>query len=365
MPSVHKARTWISVAVAAIAGSAACHRAPGARARVLAELPGDAVVAVVADGRALAHPQLRGVLDVVAAHWPASLGCVIDAAVASDAAGLTVDGAGNTMVALALSRAPRCAPLSQRVSGLWIATLGAGPPPSAGALRDAPGLARARPYLETSPIAAVALGPELHVLAAAQPEPLDAWLAIDARSGADAVTSAVAGQLAKLAGDPRTAALAAAVRTARPAPTQIVVRVAGVPGGELAPAARALWTSLTASEPPPNPPPTAFTCPAPAPGITCAGGTRYEVESLAADLAPIVTVGRPLPVVGNGSVTGLRIAAPIPALGLVPGDVIVAMAGRVVNSRTLLADWISRARGATTVTIRRGESAVELQFSER
>ncbi len=365
MSSVRKARTWIPVLAGVVAGSAACHRAPDARARVLAELPGDAIVAVVADGRALAHPQLRGVLDVVAARWPASLGCVIDEAVARAAAGRTVDGAGNTPVGRALPRAPRCPPLSQRASGVWLATLGEGPSPSAGALRDAAWLSRARPYLEASPIAGVVRGTELHVLAAAQPEPLDAWLAIDARSGADAVASAVAGQLARLAGDPQTAALAAAVRTARPAPTQIGVRIAGASGGALAPAARALWTSLTASESITDRPSTPFACPAPAPGITCTGGTRYEVESLATDLAPIVTVGRPLPVVGNGSVTGLRIAAPIPALGLAPGDVIVAMAGRVVNSRTLLADWIARARGATTVTIRRGESAVELQFSER
>ncbi|HEY6175981.1 MAG TPA: hypothetical protein VIX73_16120, partial [Kofleriaceae bacterium] len=52
-------------------------------------------------------------------------------------------------------------------------------------------------------------------------------------------------------------------------------------------------------------------------------------------------------------------------LGLEAGDVIVAMAGRLVTSRTMLADWIAHARGTTTVTVRRGSSETVLQFAER
>ena len=109
----------------------------------------------------------------------------------------------------------------------------------------------------------------------------------------------------------------------------------------------------------------AFPCPAPVPGITCTGGTRYRVGSLAADLSPITTTGRPTPVVTSGSVTGLRLGAAVSELGLLAGDVIVAMAGRLVTSRMMLTDWIAHARVETTVTIRRGATEAVLQFAER
>src|SRR5262245_11866279 len=122
-----KAVLATAVAVAGL-GLGACDRPPPTpRERVLAGLPGDAVAVVAADGQALSHPRIRGALDTVAARWPASLSCAVDAAVASDAVAATVDRAGNTALLVALSRPPHCAALSQRAPGLWIATLGAGP----------------------------------------------------------------------------------------------------------------------------------------------------------------------------------------------------------------------------------------------
>src|SRR5213078_3060316 len=89
------ARISIGLAVG-LAVAAACHRqGPTARERVLAGLPADAVAVVAADGRALSHPRLRAVLDAAAVRWPSSLGCVVDAAVASDAVAATLDRAGN------------------------------------------------------------------------------------------------------------------------------------------------------------------------------------------------------------------------------------------------------------------------------
>jgi hypothetical protein len=374
-PSV---RCWVGFSVALlVAAAAACHRPPQtARERVLAGLPADVVAVAVADGRALSHPRVRGVLDVVAARWPASLGCLIDAAIASDAVGATVDRAGNVALLAALPRPPRCAALSQRAPGLWIATLGAGPPAQAASVLDDPRFARARPYLTASPIAAVALG-DLHVLAAAQPDPLDAWVAIDAPGGADAVAQAVAAQIARLEREPKTAALAGRLRTSRPAPTQLVLRLTGAPtgaspgspvessDGELAVAARLALAWADAAADRRAAPAAAFGCPAPVPDITCTGGTSFRVASLAADLAPILTAGRPAPLVIHGSITGLRLDAGVRDLGLEAGDVIVAMAGRLVTSRTMLADWIAHARLATTVTVRRGAAETVLQFAER
>jgi len=362
-----------ALAVSAGFAVAACRSpAPTARERVLAGLPGDAVAVIAADGRALSHPRIRALLDVAAARWPASLGCVVDAAVASDAIGLTVDRAGNIAVLAALPRPPRCPALSQREPGLWIATLGAGPAAPVSALDD-PRLARARPYLTGSPIAAAVLG-DVHLLAAAKPDPLDAWLAIDAPggAGAGAIAEAVAAQIARLEREPSTAALAARLRVSRPSPSQLVVRLAGATGatpgttsdGELAAALRTGLLWLDAEAAPRAPAAAAFACPAPAGGVTCSGGRSFRVGSLAADLAPIVGAGRPAPIVVNGSVTGLRLAAAVGALGLEPGDVVVAMAGRLVTSRKLLADWIAHARGATSLTIRRGAAETVLQFAE-
>jgi hypothetical protein len=367
------------MAVAAF-GLGACHRgAPTPRERVLAGLPGDAIAVVVADGRSLSHPRIRGALDAVAARWPASLSCAVDAAIASDAVAVTVDRAGNTAVLVALPRPPRCPALSQRAPGLWIATLGAGPPAQAASVLDDPRFARARPYLTGAPIAAAVVG-DLHLLAAAQPDPFDAWVAIDVLGSADAVARAVAAQIAQLPREPRAAALAGKLRVERPGASQIVVHLSGAeaasstaPGGppagppdsELATAVRAAlaWADAAGDRGPPAGP--AFRCPAPGAGITCDAGTHYRVASLAADLVPIVAAGRPAPIVVNGSITGLRLGAAVPGLGFDAGDEIVAVAGRLVTSRSMLADRIARARAAITVTVRRGAEEAVLLFAER
>ncbi|TMQ08976.1 MAG: hypothetical protein E6J90_05940 [Deltaproteobacteria bacterium] len=357
------ARISIGLAVG-LAVAAACHRqGPTARERVLAGLPADAVAVVAADGRALSHPRLRAVLDAAAVRWPSSLGCVVDAAVASDAVAATLDRAGNVTVIAALPRPPRCPALSQRAPGLWIATLGAGPAATGGL--DDPRFARARPYLLASPIAAAVLG-DVHVLAAAQPEPFDAWVAIDVPGDADPVARAIAEQITRLGHEPATAAIAARVHAARTAPGQLVVRMTDPGDGDLAAAARSLlaW----ADEPGPRAPPAAFACPASGTGATvivCSDGTRYRVASLASELSAILDTGRPVPAVASGSVTGLRLGAAVRELGLDAGDVIVAMAGRVVTSRKMLADWIAHSRGETTVTVRRGGTEAVLQFAER
>ena len=349
------------VSIGLLAVAAACHRAaPSARDHLLGKLAGDAVVVVVADGRAISHPRIRGVLDVVAARWPASLGCVLDAAFASDQVAVVLDRGGNITATLATRSSPRCAALSQREPGLWVATIGAGPAAVTRSVIDDARFARARPYLETAPIAAVALG-QTHVLATATPDPFEAWVAIDVADRADAVEQTITAQIGTLQRDPATAALAARLHLARPAASQLVVRLDGPVAGDLAAAARAVlaWADDRA-----HPVPAVFSCPPPAPGVTCSDDTSYRVPSLERDLAAIVTVGRPAPVVSNGLVTGLRLDAAVRRLGLDAGDQIIAMAGRLVTSRAMLADRIAHARGETTVTVRRGTSEKVLHFAE-
>jgi len=338
----------------------ACHRSPTARERLLDQLDGAAVTVVVADGRALAHPRVRGVLDVVGAHWPTSMACVVAAALASDQAALTVDRSGNVSVLVATAADPRCAALSQRERGLWTATIGAPAHPATSVLDD-PRFARARPYLATAPIAAATLG-DTHLLATAQPEPLDAWLAIDVPGSADAVEHALADQLARMLRDPSTAAVASRLRTSRADSAQVVVRLEGPVDGDLAVSARTL---LAWMEERVRPAAASFACPAPVPGITCSDGTHFRVGSLRADLAPLLTTAKLTPVVANGAVTGLRLDTPIAPFGLDAGDVVVAMAGRLVTSRAMFAERIAQARGETTLTIRRGATEKRLHFVER
>jgi hypothetical protein len=339
----------------------ACHRAPSARERLLDKLDGDSVTVVVAEGRALGHPRVRGVLDVVGAHWPSSMSCVVAAAFASDQAALTVDRSGNVSVLVATTADPKCAALSQRAPGLWTATIGAPPSTPATSVLDDPRFARARPYLATAPIAGAALG-DVHLLGTAQPDPLEAWVAIDVPGSADAVEHALADQLARMQRDPSTSAVASRLHTSRADPAQIVVRLAGPVDGDLAVSARTLlaWMEQRA-----RPSAASFACPAPVPGITCSNGTSFRLGSLRTDLAAILTAGKPSPIVSNGAVTGLRLEAPVAQFGLEAGDVVLAMADRLITSRAMFAERIAQARSETTMTIRRGATEKRLQFVER
>jgi hypothetical protein len=359
----------IAALLLAIACAAACDRsAPTARDRLLAAIRGDAVIVAVADSRAIAHPRVRGVLDVIAARWPARMGCVLEAAFAGDAVALTVDRSGSVTALIATTGAPRCAALSQREPGVWIATIGAGPSAQATSVLDDARFARARPYLTSAPFAAVSLD-EPHLLATAQPEPLEAWLAVDAPGHAQDIERAIAEHVARMQRDPATAALAAHLRTSRAGDDQVVVRLEGPFDGDLAVAARAVLAGLDEQA---RPAAARFACPTPAaPDIECTGGaggtsgTSYRVGSLRTELASIVTAGQPAPIVTNGLVTGLRLEAAVPRLGLDAGDVVLAVAGRLVTSRAMLADRIAHARGEIGLTIRRGTSEKVLQFAER
>lgn len=356
-------------------GTGGCGRtAPTPRERLLAELGGDAVTVVVGDARAIAHSRLRGVLEVLGAQWPATMSCVVAAAFAGQQAALTIDGAGNLTVVIASAARPECPALSQRDAGLWIATIGAGPRAASGRLLDEPRFARARGYLLGEPIAGASIVTSgagawhagVHsIVAAAQPDPLEAWIALDVAdpSAGDALATAVSALIGRMQGEPSTAPLAAKLRVSRAAPGQVVVQLTGPIDGELAAATRTLlaWSDARV-----RPAAARFTCPVLSdPNITCRDDTRFRVSSLARALAPLVADGRPMPLVSNGLIGGLRLDAAVATLGLVPGDVIVALAGRPVTSRAMLTELIERARGATTLTIRRANRDTQLELAER
>jgi len=290
------------------------------------------------------------------------MGCVLEAAFAGEQAALYVDRSGNITALVATGSDPRCAALSQREPGLWIATIGAGPAGATSSVLDDERFARARPYLTSAPIAAVSLA-DPHALAAAQPDPLEAWLAIDAPGQARAIEQTLAEQVARMQRDPSTAPVASKLRIARTDDDQVVVRLDGPVDGDLAVAARAMLAGLEERA---RPAAASFVCPAPAaPDISCTGGTTYRVRSLPDALSGIVRVGQPAPIVSNGLVTGLRLKVAVAELGLAADDVVLAVAGRLVTTRAMLADRLARARGEVTLTIRRGTTEKVLQFTER
>jgi len=352
--------TRLAIGVAALA---ACRGAgPTARDRLLAEIPGGATIVVVADGAALSDPRGRAVLDVVAAQWPPGMGCVVEAALAADQAALAVDAGRNVTALVATAAASTCPALSQRAPGLWIATIGA---PAAGAtsVLDDDRFARARSYLRTAPIAAVVLGVgDARAIATAQPQPLEAWLAIDTSgaSSGDALEQAVKLKIDQLHGDPQAAALAGRLATSRSG-DQVVVRLDHADDVDLAAAARAVigWADPHAG--PRTRPDTA--CPDPARG-GCLDAATVTLRGLRDELLLIVSAGQAAPVVDSGAITGLRLAAAVPHLGLEAGDVVVAVDGRLVSSREMFARLVPQAR-EVRLLVRHGTADRMLRFVER
>lgn len=418
-------RAMRRIALGVLAAAAACHRpVPTAREHLLSRLPGDAILVVVGDGRAIAHPRVRAVLDAAAGRWPAGMACVLAAAYASEQVALTFDRADNAAVTIAIASPPSCPALSQREPGLWIATIGAGPAVQAHSVLDDARFARARPYLTSAPIAAAMLG-DLHAIATAQPEPLEAWLAVDvpparaagsaapgaagvgvaagpgtaglgtagsgtagsgaagsgaAGAGAAALEQALARRIATLASDPATRALAAWLQLSRIGDAQVVVRL-GAPGSaaatgspdgatrgpaaiatqDLAAAARAILASFDDRA---SPEPARFTCPPPGGDVVCSRGTSYRVRSLRAELETVIERGNAEPVVDNESVIGLRLGAAVAPLGLAAGDVVLAIDGRRVVSRAMFLHLVAQARGEARVTVRRGTREAVLELAE-
>jgi hypothetical protein len=272
---------------------AACHRGPSPRERVLTVLPGAAVAIAVADGSALADPGLRPVVDRARALVPARLGCVIDAALASRTTALAIDH-GDVVVAIDASGEVNCPELAKVAPGLWIATVGQAAPVDRHASAWAsPRWARAQPYLVDAPLAFAAELHDRHVIAAAQAEPFQAWVAID-----------------------------------RPGLPQAIVHPERIDLDDLAPVLRTLLALDDA------PPPAA---PAHAPVV-------ISVHSLAAIHVEAA------PVVASGDLLGLRLTADAPPLRR--GDIVLGVDGTPVRSPDEFVRALGH-RNAVTIAVRR------------
>jgi hypothetical protein len=299
----------------------------------------------VADGAALAAPGVREAIDAARAHVPASLGCVVDAAVASDAVAVAEDPAGIAIVVV--GAVPACAALVASGPDVAIAKIGAPALPADGAATavDDPRWARARTYLAHAPIvAALDLG-EHHVVAALQAEPLALWVTIDSAERAPDL----GGFLAQLKDTP----LAGKLETTS-VEHQIVVRATNLTAGELATLARATIDALAA------PPPfvrDAFHCPSNG-GATPCTGSKLTVASVAATLRDLQSRARE-PAVYAGDVIGMRIDQDIGAIGIRRGDIVLGVDERQLDTQLAFPDTLRHAR----LAIRRGTTdfVVDLQ----
>jgi hypothetical protein len=341
-----------------------CHHAePTPRERVLAKLPGDAGTVIAADARVLASPTVRRVIDALRSRWPASLGCVIDTALASDQVGVALTTDGTTIIGSGRASV-KCAAVSRIDRDLWIATIGAGgiADASTGSILDDARFARARHYLATAPMAATADSALLgaRFLATAQADPVEGWLSVDVEHTAGAALEVeLRDHVERMSHDVTTAQLAAHLHVSR-TDTQIVVRLDDPADADLVGATRTLLAWLEA----PATVTERFACPPLAPPITaCSAATDLVVSSLATTIDRLAEATFQ-PIVSSGAITGLRLTADLPTFGLRRGDQVIAEGGRLVTSRDQLVESLRREHGHATMTIRRGATLAVFKLDE-
>jgi hypothetical protein len=327
--------------VVILAALAACHHPLTPRERALALLPTDASIVGAADGPALA-PWRRAV-DAARAFVPATFGCVIDAAFASDAIAVAHGEAGTAVVIVSRAAVTGCPALARIADDTYVATIGDAAPEHG--LGNA--WTRARPYLSHAPIALAADVAHRHWIGEA-----DATTAVMSVDAADAaiVEPLVAASLAPL--HPTVS------RTG----TQVIVRVHDLSPEAVATITGELLAMLDrANAPAPIPLP----CP-PNGGIvvSCTGGTHLVVSSLPDALTQLTEPARE-PVVSGGAIIGLRLSAD--ALMLHRGDVVLGIDAHRVTSAAQLAAVIAVVRAGqhrASVAVRRGTTEIVVDLRE-
>jgi hypothetical protein len=341
--------------------TAACAtRTPTERERALERIPAQAHVIAAADGPSLASSSFRTVIDAVRPHLPMSLGCVADAALTSLAIAVSVHPeSGATIVMVTRAVVASCGALSQIGDGVYAATIGAG---TLAASREQSMLAdarweRARPYLLREPFAIAAELPTLRAIAVAQPDPVDAWLAVDAID-AVATEQAIKRALAGYSGPP-TIELAGKLTVAR-AGTQVTVHADKLRAEDLATLAGDLAERIDA---PPAPPANPFTCPPPdSVVVSCHDGTHVRVRSVAMFVADLAAIDSE-PVVSGGDIIGLRLTGD-PVRMLRRDDILLGIDANRITTRAQLVGLVQTLGDKAALAVRRDGVEVVLDLAE-
>ncbi len=340
-----------------------CHRPRSTqRERVLAVISGSVGLVITAQGAVLASARVRPIIDMLRPRWPTSLGCVIDAALTADDVALGVAADGTTL-ALATHAPLHCPELSRLGPDLYVATLGVGHVAEAGkSVLDDPAFARVRRYLTTAPFAASAESPLLgaRFLATGTVEPLEAWVAIDADAhGAELLEGRVNALVERMRHDPTTEVIAGHITVRRDGPQVI----ADLKAADLDLSAPARTLAGWIDHPAPVAAAVDFACPASvvAPVVSCRDRTEYVVKSVGA-IAEVLHGVRFEPVVANGLITGMRLAADVAPLDLRKGDQVIAVDDRPVTSQGQLFDGMRKDQRELKLCIRRGSAIATLRI---
>ena len=343
----------ISRAVWALLAAGCGGDAPSARARVLDKIPADATSLVVADGRALAHPRFRPLVDVLRGEVPAGFDCVVDAALAGEQIAAGIAPSGDVTVALASRAAVKCAALSRVDDGLYIATLGAATPATGATAERARAQPRAQPFLRDAPIELVTTVGKVRIHATAAPEPLAAWASFDAPDAAAA--SVVATTL-----ETRVKRISVPIAIERTG-SQVVARL-GASDADLAAVLRdALSQTETTAR--------AFPCPPQntPPVIACAAKEHehleLEVYSTASAVDELIAA-RKETVIANGRVEGIRLRDDLTTFGLASGDTLVAIDGKHVTALEQVAPSLQKPGPRIKLLVARLQRFGTIEFVE-
>lgn len=343
-----------------VALAACSSRAPTARERALQELPAEAQVIASADGPTLATPDFRRVIDATRTKAPSDLGCVIDAALASEAIAVAFDArVGTTIIVVTRAFVGNCAALSKIGGDRYVATVGGGSlvTDRKKSVLASPQWEWAREYLVSNPVAIAAELPAKRVLAVAQPDPLDGWVAIDALE-----PTTIDKELGELGARWRSEGktqLGTKLKTSR-AGAQVVARLDKPDVDDLI----ALVNDLSSSAPPPRAQAaSAFACPPVSDLVkSCSQGTSFVVSSTKQALASMTRTDLTV-AIANGDIAGLRVERDAPLI-LRAGDTILGVDSRRVGSPEQLASLVESAGPKVGLAIRRDGVDTTLILSE-
>jgi hypothetical protein len=298
------------------------------------------------------------VIDAIRPRFPADLGCVIDAAMTSQAVAIASDPRIGTTIAI-VSRAfvGNCPALSNIGPELYVATIGGG------ALSDRkesvledPQWARAREYLLHDPIAIAAELPGRRIVAVAQPDPLDGWMAIDAAN-----PTAVEAQINELVAHWRAtsnAQLATKLRNTRKG-AQVLVRIDPLDVDDLVALATDLLRSQDAVAETNLP---ALVCPPLDENIKSCKDGQLAVGSVQWALLAMTNVDM-VPVVAGGDIAGLRLVGDAHLL-LHAGDIILGVNNRRLTTKQQLSAFMTDPGKTADVAIRRDGLDLVIRLSE-
>ena len=326
---------WSRVAMSLLV-SACASRTPTARDRAVAQLPHDAWLVAVSDGKTLQATGLKGALEVVRNYLPSTLGCLVDVAEISEAVAIASTDSGTVAVFITRGVVPTCGALSRVAEDTYVATSGSAKPVAAAESVLAPARwERVRPYLQREPFALAAQLDGRQLVVVAQPAPLDAWLAIEGSE-----LERVAAAIRAIVEQPRFASRSHVTQQRG----QVIARVDKLEADDLA---TLVGDGLAAA-----------TRRAPAPLAGTTAPLRYEVESTRDTLEALAADSSPF--VAGGEVIGIRSWSAVWPFQV--GDIVLGVDTRRIASAKQLTDLAAHAGGTIAVAIHRDDVDLAIEL---